>query len=61
VLYYYSIEALHFSEQFVGTVSSCHAVGLLAGSVLYGVICRMIPTRWLVHGSIVTGVLATIA
>jgi Na+/melibiose symporter-like transporter len=61
VLYYYSIEALHFSEQFVGTVSSCHAVGLLAGSVLYGVTCRMIPTRWLVHGSIVTGVLATIA
>jgi Na+/melibiose symporter-like transporter len=61
VLYYYSIGALHFSEQFVGTLSSCHAVGLLAGSVLYGVICRMIPTPWLVHGSIVAGVLATIA
>jgi len=61
VLYYYSIGALHFSEQFVGTLSSCHAVGLLAGSILYGVICRMIPIPWLVHGSIVTGVLATIA
>lgn len=61
VLYYYSIEALHFSEQFVGTVSSCHAVGLLAGSALYGVTCRKISMRWLVHGSIVTGVLATIA
>ena len=61
VLYYYSIGALHFSEQFVGTLSSCHAVGLLAGSVLYGVICRKIATPWLVHGSIVTGVLATIA
>jgi hypothetical protein len=35
VLYYYSIGALHFSEQFVGTLTSWHAAGLLAGSVLY--------------------------
>jgi len=61
VLYYYSIGALNFSEQFVGMLTSWHAVGLLAGSILYGVICRMIPVPWLVHGSIVTGVLATIA
>jgi Na+/melibiose symporter-like transporter len=61
VLYYYSIEALHFSEQFVGSLTSWHAVGLLTGSILYGVICRKIPTRWLIHGSIVAGILATIA
>jgi Na+/melibiose symporter-like transporter len=61
VLYYYSTEALHFSEQFVGSLTSWHAVGLLTGSVLYGVICRMIPMRWLIHGSIVAGILATIA
>src|SRR5262245_58987645 len=61
VLYFYSIEALHFSEQFVGSLTAWHAVGLLTGSVLYGVICRMIPIPWLIHGSIVTGVLATIA
>ena len=61
VLYYYSTEALHFSEQFVGSLTSWHAVGLLTGSVLYGVICRMIPIRWLIHGSIVAGILATIA
>jgi Na+/melibiose symporter-like transporter len=61
VLYYYSTEALHFSEQFVGSLTSWHAVGLLTGSVLYGVICRMIPMRWLLHGSIVAGILATIA
>jgi Na+/melibiose symporter-like transporter len=61
VLYYYSIASLAFSEQFVGTLTSWHAVGLLAGSVLYGVACRMLPVPWLVHGSIVTGVLATIA
>ena len=61
VLYYYSIEALHFSEQFVGTLTSWHAVGLMTGSVLYGVICRMIPMPWLIHGSIIAGILATIA
>ena len=31
VLYYYSTEALHFSEQFVGSLTSWHAVGLLDG------------------------------
>src|SRR5262245_46798420 len=61
VLYYYSIGALHFSEQFVGTLNSWHAAGLLAGSVLYGVVCRAIPLGYLIHGSIVTGILATIA
>jgi Na+/melibiose symporter-like transporter len=61
VLYYYSIGALHFSEQFVGTLTSWHAAGLLAGSVLYGVFCRSIPLGLLIHGSIVTGILATIA
>src|SRR5262245_47567834 len=61
VLYYYSIGALHFSEQFVGTLNSWHAAGLLAGSVLYGIFCRSIPLGCLIHGSIVTGILATIA
>ena len=61
VLYYYSTEALHFSEQFVGSLTSWHAVGLLTGSILYGVICRKIPMRWLIHGSIVAGIVATIA
>jgi len=61
VLYFYSIEALGFSEQFVGSLTAWHAAGLLTGSVLYGVVCRMIPIPWLIHGSIVTGILATIA
>jgi len=60
VLYYYSIEALRFSEQFVGSLGAWHAIGLLSGSILYGVICRMISIPWLIHGSIVTGILATI-
>jgi hypothetical protein len=61
ILYYYSIGALHFSEQLVGTLASWHAAGLLMGSVVYGVICRMISIGFLIHGSIVTGILGTIA
>jgi Na+/melibiose symporter-like transporter len=61
VLYYYSTEALHFSEQLVGSLTSWHAVGLMTGSVVYGVVCRRIPMRLLIHGAIVAGVVATIA
>jgi hypothetical protein len=61
VLYYYSTETLHFDEQFVGTLGSWQAVGAVASSILYGVVCRGIAVRWLVHGSIVAGILATLA
>jgi MFS family permease len=61
VLYYYSTETLHFDEQFVGSLTSWGAVGAVAGSILYGVFCRGIAVRWLVHGSIVSGILATLA
>ena len=61
VLYYYSTEALHFSEQFVGSLTSWQAVGLVTGSIMYGAVCRTMPMRLLIHGSIVAGVVATIA
>src|SRR5215510_11691984 len=61
VLYYYSTTNLHFSEQFVGTLTSWQAVGGVVGSILYGVFCRAMPVPWLIHGSIVTGILATLA
>jgi BT1 family len=61
VLYYYSTTNLQFSEQFVGTLTSWQAVGGVVGSVLYGVFCRAMPVPWLIHGSIVTGILATLA
>ena len=61
VLYYYSTTNLQFSEQFVGTLTSWQAVGGVIGSILYGVFCRALPVPWLIHGSIVTGILATLA
>ena len=60
VLYYYSTEALHFSEQFVGSLTSWHAVGLLTG-VFFTAYLSDAPDTWLIHGSIVAGILATIA
>lgn len=61
VLYYYSTTALQFSEQFVGTLTSWHAVGAMGGSILYGIVCSRIPSPWLIHGSIAMGVLGTVA
>jgi Na+/melibiose symporter-like transporter len=61
VLYYYSTTSLQFSDQFVGMLTSWHAVGVVLGSIVYGVVCRMIPVPWMIHGSIVAGILATIA
>jgi Na+/melibiose symporter-like transporter len=61
VLYYHSITALQFSEQFVGTLTSWQAVGGVIGCVGYGAICRRIPVPWLIHGSIAAGILATLS
>ena len=60
VLYYYSTSTLEFSEQFVGTLTSWQAVGGVIGCVGYGIICRRISVPWLIHGSIVAGILATL-
>lgn len=61
VLYFYSTETLHFDEQFVGTLASWQAVGAVAGSIAYGLMCRLLPPRLLVHGAIVCGIVATLA
>jgi len=61
VLYYYSTETLHFNEQFAGSLTSYQAIGAVLGSVLYGLVCRAIAMRWLMHVSIITGIAATLA
>jgi Na+/melibiose symporter-like transporter len=60
VLYFYSTVSLQFSDQFVGVLTSWHAAGAVAGSVLYGIVCRLIPVSWMIHGSIVAGILSTL-
>lgn len=61
VLYLHATKHLGFSEQFYGNTVALLAAASLAACVLYGFYCRRVPFRLLVHGSIVLGILATIA
>lgn len=59
VLYLYVTKELHLSEQVYGNLMSLEAVAGMTGSLLYGVYCRRVPMRWLLHGAILLGVLGT--
>jgi len=61
VLYIYETEVLKLSEQFSGTLQSIMSAAMVVASIAYGFYCRRIPFRWLIHLSIVTGILATLA
>jgi MFS family permease len=61
VLYMHMVEHMGFSEQFYGTSITVQAIGSLLASLAYAAYCRRVSTIWLVHLSIATGVLATIA
>jgi MFS family permease len=60
VLKHYSTEVLQLSEQFYGNLYSIQAIAGIAACVVYGLICRRIPFGWLLHGSIVAGILSTL-
>jgi MFS family permease len=60
VLQLYMTSELAMTEQFYGHTVSLQAVAALVASVAYGFYCRRVPFPWLVHGSIVCGILATI-
>lgn len=60
VLKHYSTEVLQLSEQFYGNLSSIQAAAGIVSCVVYGLICRRVPFGWLIHGSIVAGILSTL-
>lgn len=60
VLKHYSTEVLQLSEQFYGNLSSVQAAAGIVACIVYGLICRRIPFGWLIHGSIVAGILSTL-
>jgi predicted MFS family arabinose efflux permease len=60
VLYTHMTGELQLGEQFYGVSVSVVAVGWIAGSLAYGIYCRRTPVRWLIHGSILAGILATV-
>ena len=61
VLYMHMTEVLGMSEEFYGWTLSLQAMAAVVASVAYGLYCRRIPFRVLVHLSIVAGILNTLA
>jgi len=61
VQYVYLVRDLEFSDQFYGNMTSLFAAAAMGGSLAYGFYCRRVPFHWLIHLSIVTGVLSTLA
>ncbi len=61
VLYMHMVRNMGFSEQFYGNTLSVQAFGSLLASLAYGLYCRRLTPAQLVHLSIATGVLATLA
>jgi predicted MFS family arabinose efflux permease len=61
VQYVYLVRDLGFSDQFYGNMTSLFAAAAMGGSLAYGFYCRRVPFHWLIHLSIVTGVLSTLA
>lgn len=60
VLLHYSTEVLGFSDPFFGVLSSIQAAAQIVACAGYFLICRRVPFGWLIHGSIVAGVLSTL-
>jgi predicted MFS family arabinose efflux permease len=52
---------LGLSEQFYGATVSLMAVASVVASLCYGAYCRLMPMRWLVHASIVLGIVSNLA
>jgi predicted MFS family arabinose efflux permease len=61
VIYVHMTRDLQMGEQFYGITISFLSVGAILGSLLYGLYCRRVPLRWLIHGAIVMGILSTLA
>jgi predicted MFS family arabinose efflux permease len=59
VLYVYTTDHLGFSETLFGQSESVMAVGQMLGAMAYGFYCRRVPRGWLIHLSIVMGIIAT--
>ena len=60
VLQNYSTRELHLSHQFYGNLLSIQAIAQVAACIAYGFLCRRIPFGWLIHGSILLGILSIV-
>ncbi|HRA90434.1 MAG TPA: MFS transporter, partial [Planctomycetaceae bacterium] len=53
-------QTLKLSEQEYGHTYSLFSLGSIGSCLIYGLLCRVIPARWLIHLAIIAGVLATL-
>ncbi|HEX5102561.1 MAG TPA: MFS transporter [Pirellulaceae bacterium] len=60
VLLHYSTEVLGFSDPFYGALNSIQAAAQAVACAGYFLVCRRIPFGWLIHGSILAGILSTL-
>ncbi len=61
VLYVHMTRELGYSEQFYGNTVSVLSIAAVAASVAYGLYCRRVAFRRLVHAAIAAGVVSTLA
>lgn len=57
VLYLHATEKLDFGENFIGRMNAVSAVGSLLACIAYAFYCRRVSMRWLVHLSILCGLI----
>jgi MFS family permease len=53
--------AMNLGQQFYGNTQSVMAIASVIASLAYWMYCRRVPLRWLLHLSIVLGILSTLA
>ncbi|MBI4241549.1 MAG: hypothetical protein HY613_07510 [Candidatus Rokubacteria bacterium] len=60
-LVYYSTDVLHFSRLFLGSLDSLQYASGIVGAALYFTLSKSVPFSRLIHFSIATGVIGTLA
>jgi predicted MFS family arabinose efflux permease len=61
LLQHYVTREMRLGDDFYGHTVSLAAVASVVASFCYGFYCRRVPFAWLLHGSIVLGILSTAA
>jgi predicted MFS family arabinose efflux permease len=56
VLYTHMRDELNLGERFYSRTVQAVALGGIAASLAYGIYCRRVPMRWLIHGAILAGI-----
>ncbi len=50
-LFYYQVDTLHFSKQFIGDLGQYDSAGSMLGIAAFALVSRRVPVRWIVFGA----------